>query len=227
LVSTTLRVRFDEEPRGEAARVPTAVRRILPLLVLSAALLGATAASASARATSGSPACGDPMLSRPFLPWADVASYMPQPGGDFESSLAGWTLEGGAGPVAGSERYEVSGPGRRALGLPAGSRATSSAVCVGIEYPTVRFFARQESGWVDASLQVEVLFRDLVGEVRALPIALIAGTGAWAPTAPLPFAANLLAPLGGDHALVAFRFTALGDASWTIDDVFIDPWHSR
>ena len=65
-------------------------------------------------------------LVRPFLPWNDSHSYFLAPGGSMESDLsaAGWSLTGGAGLVAGSESYDVTGtPDSMSLGLPDGSSA--------------------------------------------------------------------------------------------------------
>jgi hypothetical protein len=36
--------------------------------------------------------------------------------------------------------------------------------------------------------------------------------------------ANVLSLLGGNTDAVAFRFTPHGDATWQIDDVYVDPW---
>ena len=35
---------------------------------------------------------------------------------------------------------------------------------------------------------------------------------------------NLLTLLPGDRTPLEFRFTPEGGSSWTIDDVFVDPW---
>ena len=40
--------------------------------------------------------CDNATLTQPFLPWGDSNSYKLVPGGDFEGSMSGWTLSGGA-----------------------------------------------------------------------------------------------------------------------------------
>jgi hypothetical protein len=38
---------------------------------------------------------------------------------------------------------------------------------------------------------------------------------------------NELAPAHGNAIQVAFRFTPRGNASWSVDDVYVDPFRSR
>jgi hypothetical protein len=84
------------------------------------------------------------------------------------------------------------------------------------------------SGSLLSLLQVEVLYTDVSGTPRALPIAVVPGTARWQPTLPMPFLANLLnPPLATDGKVdVAFRFTpvGLGKSGWRIDDVYVDPF---
>ena len=100
-------------------------------------------------------------------------------------------------------------------------------MCVGIEHPTVRFFARRTSGWLLDSLKVEVLFEGAGGRVNSLPVGVVLAGGSWQPTLPYPVLASLLPLLPGEQTPVAFRFTPVGGAGWQIDDVFVDPWRSR
>ena len=74
-----------------------------------------------------------------------------------------------------------------------------------------------------SALTVEVLFEDPGGNVRSLPIGVVKSPSGWAPTLPMVVVANLLPLLPGERTAVAFRFTALGGASWQIDDVYVDP----
>lgn len=194
--------------------------------VLAATGVGAASANAGVLVESGPPCTNQP-LSKPFLPWLDVMSYTPLRGGDFEGSTAGWTLGGGAATAAGNEPFQVAGPGdARSLALPAGSSAVSPAICVGIQHPTLRFFARRTSGGLLnlSTLRVDVLFEDTLGLLGSLPIGVVLSTGSWQPTLPMLMVANLLPLLPGQHTAVAFRFTPMGSASWAIDDVFVDPY---
>jgi hypothetical protein len=173
------------------------------------------------------PDCDDQALSRPFVPWVDVARYTPHPGGGFEGALDGWRLDDGAEVVQGNEPFAVaSSDDAHALSLPAGAHATSSTICVGLGHPTLRLFARRTSGSILSTLRVEVLFETAQGTVLGLPIGFVPGSDRWAPTLPLLVIANLLPLLPGDNTPVAFRFTALG-GDWLVDDVFVDPWRAR
>jgi len=80
------------------------------VIACAALALGATSANAGVLVGSVS-SCDDQPLSKPFMPWLDVANYTPLPGGDFEHGASGWKLSGGAAVAAGNETYQVSGPG--------------------------------------------------------------------------------------------------------------------
>jgi hypothetical protein len=169
--------------------------------------------------------CPEQTLERPFLRWLDPANYVLVPEGTLETTSA-WTLSR-ASRVAGNERFFVHGADERySLSLPAGSAATTPTQCVGLEHPTLRFFARN-TGSVLSLLKVEVLFEDNLGLIKALPIGVVVGTSAWAPTLPMPVIANLLPLLPGELTPVRFRFTPVGlGAAWQIDDVYVDPFRA-
>jgi hypothetical protein len=184
----------------------------------------APAASAGLLVTTASDYAPQP-LEQPFLRWLDPAQYTLLPGGAFETSLPGWSLSG-AKVASGNEPYYVHGTGEtQSLSLPAGSRATSAVIPVGLGHPTMRFFARSTGGSILSMLKVEVLFELANGQVATLPIGVaLAGLHrSWQPTLPLPVVANLLPLLPGQLTPVAFRFTPVGSAAWTIDDIYVDP----
>jgi hypothetical protein len=170
--------------------------------------------------------CEPQQLLQPFARWADPLQYTPVRDGGIEHRGERWKLHRVAAPVPGNEPWNVAGEDDdRSLSLPAGSSATTPAICVGVAEPTLRFFARSTDGLV-AKLQVDVLYEDAVGGVHALPIGTDSG-GRWHPTAPMPVVANLLPLLPGEQTPVSFRFTAVGDARFEIDDVYVDPWCMR
>jgi len=186
-----------------------------------AAVVFAGAGAAPAQATPiATGACNEAALSQPFLRWGDANSYELVPGGDFEGSLAGWTLSGGAQRVPGSEPYGVTGSvGSYSLKLPAGASAESPGTCVNISYPSFRFFAHNDS--LLSVVAVEVVYRTQLGEV-ALPLGAAALSGRWQPTLPMLTGSVAGGLLSGGTAEVSLRFTAVGGSS-EIDDVFIDP----
>ena len=170
--------------------------------------------------------CGSQPLEQPFLRWLDPFQYTLLKGGSFEGTTAGWTLSGGARTVSGNETFYVRSTGdRRSLSLPKDSRATSPVICVGLGHPTARFFARSSGGSLLSTLEVEVLFELSGGSVVALPIGVVPAAlhRKWQPTLPMLVVANLLPLLPGEQTPVKFRFTPRGGASWTIDDVYVDP----
>ncbi len=113
----------------------------------------------------------------------------------------------------------------QSLKLPSGSSAKSATMCVGIEHPTLRLFARNTGSPLSA-LKVEVHFEDALGNARSLPIGLVAAGSSWQPTQPMLIGVNLLALLlPGEQTPVAFEFTPVGfGGNWRIDDVYVDPY---
>ncbi len=191
----------------------------VPMLALACALGVCSAAPAQAALISTG-ACNEASLSQPFLQWGDTSSYELVPGGDFEGSLAGWTLSGGAQRVAGSEPYGATGSvGASSLALPQGASAQSPQVCVNASYPSFRFFARNDG--LTSTVLVQLVYHTVLGTV-SLPLGAVALSGAWQPTLPMLTGSLVGGALAGGTAEVALRFTALTGSS-DIDDVFVDP----
>ena len=196
-------------------------------VVAVAALAIALASPASAAAEGALGACSSPPYEQPFTPWLDFASYVLAPNGGLESGAAGWGLDGGASVVADNESFYVHGVrDTRSLSLPPGSTATTAGMCVEATSPDLRFFLRN-SGSLLSTLKVEVLYTDVLGQSRALTVAVLAAGSAWEPTLPVAFLANLVVPtlVTDGTTSVAFRFTPQGSWSgWEIDDVYVDPF---
>ena len=189
-------------------------------LATFASLLAASLAHAE---TVAPPACPAVELDTPFAKWNDFAKYFLVPGGDFESADKGWRLEGGAALAGEDESFGVrSLEGTSSLILPPGSTATSPEICVGLEYPTLRFFARAYAPSA-ARLSVHVLFRTPDNTPRQLRIADLTAGQAWEPTRIIFILANFLALHPNWDGKVAFRFTATS-GTVGVDDVFVDPY---
>ena len=192
---------------------------------VTAAMAFASPASAGVLTMSATD-CGDETLTQPFAPWKDRANYKINPGGTFEAANAGWTLRGGAKIVAGNEPWKVGGAGHgKSLRLPAGSTAISATSCVGLNEPTLRFFAKKNRGLL-SSLLVSVHVKTSLGLTVPLPVGVVLGGGQWKPTPPMLMVANLLPLFPGDRTPVAFQFTPLL-GEWQIDDVYVDPRRFR
>jgi hypothetical protein len=169
--------------------------------------------------------CTTPNLSQPFRPWLDHMSYTPVRDGGLERKGDGWRLSGEARAVWGNEPWSVvDDRDSRSLSVPEGSSATTPPQCVGLEEPTLRFFAAGSNATTQ-HLDVEVLYEDAFGIVRAKWIGFDLG-GRWHPSAVMPVSVNLLPLFPGSKTPVAFRLTAVS-GDFNIDDVFVDPWAQR
>jgi hypothetical protein len=198
------------------------LRRMATAMLVAALASAAAAPAAQADllgqvTTSG---CDSAASAREFLPWLDVARYVPVRDNGLEAGGTGWDLDG-ASVVAGNEPWRVNGRyDSRALSLPAGASATTPAMCVGLEHPTVRFFARGSG-----LLSVQVVADSPLGRT-VLPIGAVVGIGTWAPSLPTAMAANALSLLPGDVTRVSFRLTPV-TGSWQVDDLYVDPYSKR
>jgi len=205
--------------------------RIGSTAAVAIAALSLSAASASAGLlVSTASSCDDQPLSKPFTPWLDYANYTPLAGGDFESGAAGWSLMGGSNVADGNESHYVAGADdASSLTIPAGGSAISPAICVGVEHPTMRFFAKRNSGGLLglSVLRVDVLFENNLGILNSLPVGVVTGSSGWQPTLPMTVIANLLPLLPGQHTAVAFRFTPMLGGNWSVDDIYVDPYQRK
>lgn len=192
-----------------------------------AALAGGAATASAGALVASAPSCDGQSLSKPFTPWLDYADYTPLPGGDFEGDMSGWSMSGGTQVADGNAPQHVGGADDgSSLALPASGSATSATICVGLEHPTIRFFAKRRStGPLSglSTLRVDVLTELYSGDVVTASIGVVAGNGTWQPTLPLLAVVNLLPLLPGEHTPIAVRFTAEGGA-WSVDDVYVDPY---
>jgi hypothetical protein len=190
------------------------------LLIASVALLLPFAGAATAQADGVASRCSGRVIEQPFAQFGDLADYFLAPDGDLSAGGAGWTLDGGI-VVAENEPFWVHGGDTPAsVWLDRGASATSPAICVTLDDPTMRFFARSTGGPV-GRLAVDVLYTDADGAPQELRIGTIKGdeTQDWTPVTPLAIVANTI------EMDVQFRFTAVGPGSeWLIDDVYVDPY---
>jgi hypothetical protein len=198
-------------------------------LAAVAAMVAAMAFASTASAgilTAPATDCGNESLSQPFSRFGDTNYYKVVPGGSFEGALTNWTLNGGAKVVTGNEPWKVgSTSNAKSLVLPVGSSAVTAPTCVGLGEPTLRFFAKKNSGLL-STLAVSVWVKTSLGLTVPVPVGVLLGNGQWNPGPQMLIIANLLPLLPGDRTPVAFQFTpVLG--SWQIDDVYVDPMRVR
>jgi invasion protein IalB len=196
--------------------------RAFATAVLAAVALVVAASPASAGLlVKSAPSCTGQELSKPFVAWNDRADYTLSPGGAFETGDPGWTLQG-ARTEAGNEPFFVrDAADRRSLELSPGDSATSPTMCVGLEHPTLRFFAKGERRLL-STLTVEVIAETSLGLQVALPVGVVLPNGAWRPSPSYLVVGNLLPLLPGNYTPVRFRLRAIG-GTWNVDDFYVDP----
>jgi hypothetical protein len=196
-------------------------RRLLTAAILS---LGAILAPSATAASSGSlltpvalvtgkaSPCAGRVLSQPFAPWNDPATYFPVAGGSFEGGAPGWTLGGGAAVEAGGNAFLSGGA---SLSLAAGASATTPSICVDLGSPTLRFFATSKTG----SVTIDALVGNL-----AVRVGTFAPGQTWQPSQAIVYLTNALSAITATGtSFTSFRFTAVhGDVR--IDDVYVDPY---
>jgi hypothetical protein len=201
------------------ATVIAVARRALGTVVTSCAMVAFAAAlipSAAAASLLDTTHCDNAALTQPFTPWWDVNYYKLAPGADFEGSLGGWSLQGGAHQTAGSESFDVTGtPGSYSLSLPAGAVATSPQTCVNAAYPDFRLFTRTDTP--GASVVVSVVYGG-----STIPVGVVTPGADWQPTLPMLTGSAIAGALNGGTAYVSLRFAAVA-GSVQIDDAYVDP----
>ena len=200
-------------------------RRISRPLALVAALAAMAVAAPSANAgvlVATADNCPDQTAAQVFQPWLDPMSYTLVPGGTLEGGAPGWSLNG-ASVVSGNEPWQVHGDGESSsLKIPAGKSATTDTICVGLEHPTLRLFARNSTALV-STLSVEVIFKTSLGLKASAPVGVLLPSGQWKPSPRLLVVANLLPLLPGEHTPVQFRVRSVGLGTWWVDDFYVDP----
>jgi hypothetical protein len=199
------------------------LHRIVFAAVLATAALAVGAPTANAGLlVASAPDCSPKPTSKPFAPWGDQADYTLAPGGSFEAGKPPWQLSG-ASIVSGNEPWKVNGAGdSRSLRLPPGASATSPVMCVGLEHPTLRLFARNNGALV-STLSVEVIFETSLGLKASAPVGVLLPSGKWKPSPRLLVVANLLPLLPGNYTPVQFRVRSVGLGTWWVDDFYVDP----
>jgi hypothetical protein len=195
---------------------------IAAAVAVAALTAGAPAASAGLLVESARD-CAAPVTSKPFAPWGDNADYQLAPGGAFEAGDESWQLHSGASVVSGNEPWKVSGASdSRSLQLNPGESATSPVMCVGLEHPTLRLFARNNRALL-STLSVEVIFETSLGLKASAPVGVILPSGQWKPSPRFLVVANLLPLLPGEKTPVQFRVRSVGLGTWWVDDFYVDP----
>jgi hypothetical protein len=183
-----------------------------------AALVATTAViAAGTSGIAGAATCPPPPTPlQPFIDWSDTSSYVLATGGSFEKGQPGWQLSGGAQIVSDNAPNKFdSANDSNALYLPTGSSATSACVTAPQIVGIVRLFAK--SAQAGSQLEVEVLVKGGTYDAGT-----ITAGSTWRPSPML--LSN--APKYKGAVTYQVRFTVLS-GSFTLDDVYFDPFVSR
>jgi hypothetical protein len=166
--------------------------------------------------------CPSYAMSKAFSKWLDPMQYTLAPGGSFESA-SGLTFTGGAKIVAGNESSYVHGTGdKNSVLIPQGGTVTTGPICVGLDKPTIRFFAKRPSFSLLPLLTVEGVFTTKAGTTASLPMVGVPLAGnSW--SLQLPFVTTGALLELGDTTMMRFRVRAV-TGSWQVDDLYVDPW---
>jgi hypothetical protein len=187
-------------------------------IALMALILSATSAQA----------CSYPGAKQVFAPWGDQHSYLLGPDGGFEAGASGWSLGGGARTVADNESYHLNGAtDSRALSLPAGSSVGSPPICMSLDTPIFRMFARN-TGDPSSRLRVEAVYK-LLGIVRTKAVSTVTAGPEWAPTQQMSIVLSLATIVGTlIPSAIQIQITPLDSrGQWRVDDVYVDPFARR
>jgi hypothetical protein len=189
------------------------------IAVLSAVAVFVVPAAAQA-------ACAPTPTTKAFQAFGDSNDYSLVPNGGFETGAGGWALSR-ASVAWGNESWSVRGTGdSKSLAIDAGGVVVSPTVCIDINRPTYRFFAKRTSGsW--GVLNLRVRWQDASGRTNETTVAALDsnfGT-AWR-VSPALNIASLLGLWNADQdASVQLVFDPENyGGSWAIDDVYVDPY---
>jgi hypothetical protein len=171
-------------------------------------------------------ACQSTPTTKPFKVFGDTNSYSLVPNGGFESGAGGWSMSG-ARVAAGNESWSVRAAGdSKSLAIESGGTVVSPTVCIDINRPTYRFFARRTGGsW--GVLNLRVRWQDSSGRTNETTIgALDSNFGTSWGVSPAYNIASLLGLWNADQdASVQLVFDPENSGgAWAIDDVYVDPY---
>jgi len=171
--------------------------------------------------------CGSvPDSSQVFGQWGDTASYALAPQGDL-SATDGWTFKN----TSLSSDHDPFTPGGTSLVFAnGGPQAVSPVMCVNLDNPTIRFFARDLCGNGKSALKITVLYEDLNGKTQHLDLAKVRASSDWGPSIAIPIGVNFLSTASANGVtVVAFQFKAEGlqkGETLELDSLYVDPFCS-
>jgi hypothetical protein len=195
---------------------PRGLRATLTALVAAVAALAVPAAASAA--------CPTAPTTKAFQAFGDSSDYALVPGGAFETGAPGWGLNG-ASVANGSESYAVHSPSdSKSLAIAPGGVAVSPTVCVDLDHPTFRFFAKRTSGsW--GVLTVKLRWKDDNGNVNETTVGALSSGTDWQPSA--AYNLSRILPIWNDDQMIPVQLVfdpENAGGAFAIDDVYVDPY---
>ena len=210
---------------------PTTRSALLVAVTAAAAIAVAFVAPAAQAAT-----CGSRTTSTPFAKFGDSNQYFLAPSGSFESGAGGWALQNGS-VAAGNDAFNLnSASDKQSLKL-TGS-ATSPSFCITRDDPLLRFAAKTVttpgSNGNYSQLNISIVVRNAAGSQATFFLGAVQpqGNGGWFIVSRLQYGNLLDAWLFGSDgtgtATMQLQFTVAGQGgTWSIDDVYVDPFMGK
>jgi hypothetical protein len=217
----------DGNPGGDPSQLIDTSKQIGQLQKKMADLLAQGRVARSGKLSLDADCGSAPDSSQVFGQWGDTASYALAPQGDF-SETDGWTFKNSS---LASDHDPFTGGGTSLVFANGGSQAVSPVMCVNLDNPTIRFFARDLGGNGKSDLKITVLYEDLNGKTQHLDLAKVRASSDWGPTIAGPIGVNFLSTASANGVtVIAFQFKAEGlqkNETLEVDNLYVDPFCSR
>jgi hypothetical protein len=195
---------------------------VVVVAVLATVAFGGSAAPAQAANCSFN-------YEQPFYAWGDQEWYGLAPGSNFPTSgkPSGWTFSGKTAVVAGGNTYRPWS-NSYSLYVPSGSSVTTPAFCVDQYSPWSRVFVNTTTAnpAYTNGLKVELIYTDAKTNKSATKtMATLQQRSGSSPSEQFALIDSTVSPKWNTNgqATVKYKFTAVNNTSWRIDDLFIDP----
>ncbi|MBO9534958.1 MAG: hypothetical protein J7513_18435 [Solirubrobacteraceae bacterium] len=210
-------------PLRKSPRTALAAATLATLAVGAAVPVGASAALSSSLNLS----CTAPALSKPLAKWGDTSDYWLATGGDFESSLAGWSVKNAAIASGNETLGVIAGTKSLKLGVGIGSaEATTPEFCVDPLHPKFRFVVKTNS--TVAALNTYINFKTPLGVTLTVPAKLNSvGSGNWTLSQSQPLSTAIPDVFLGTGTTASITFksvTSTPGAAVSVDNLLIDPY---
>jgi hypothetical protein len=188
----------------------------------------ATAGFALPAASSYAAGCPAVTATPVFASFGDTALYDLAPNGTFLNNATGWNFTGNVSVVPDTEPFNLLDFfGAKSIVMGQNSTATSPPFCVSGNDPYFRYLMRPTGvSQMLTQILVEQNGNQWIPLTSYVNQAVLPNSiGIWTPTKPNPL--STLLPLGNDGtATIKLQFVNL-IGSYTVGDVWVDPWARR